>query len=483
MRFGVLALAAALSLTAWSQDDVAQLYAEARQAQAAGDLPAAVQKYEAIVKLRPQMAEAYANLGNLYYQQGQTDRARNAYQKAIELKPGLAGPHFFLGVIAFGAHDYRSAVDHLRRADALQPSNPQIHAHLGYAEYGQSNYRSAAAEFEKAAILDPASVDVFYHLSKSYGQLAKESFVQLKKRFPDSPYTDLARAHAAEAQEDWKVASEQYGQALRKMPDNVRLKEKARWAAAKAADPAAPAEPTASDEWIDASLAYKDAQLSGPDLKNAMEHFRTMTGGSEKGVQGDQAVYRAAEAYQVLSYLASLEVYELDPDSYRAHQLRAQFLEASNKDEEAIAEYRKVLSRNPEVQNIHFAIGTLYWKDQHLQEARGELEAELKLNPNHPDALYELGDIAAFSGDTQVAEKYFLAALRLRPNLLEAHYGLEKICTQSGRYQQSLDHLRKVLSIDPSEATAHYRLAAVYRKMGRPADAEKELAIFNDKRR
>ena len=131
------------------------------------------------------------------------------------------------------------------------------------------------------------------------------------------------------------------------------------------------------------------------------------------------------------------------------------------------------------MQNIHFAIGTLYWKNQKFPEARGELEAELKLNPSHPDALYELGDIAAFSGDSQAAEKYFRAALKLRPGLTEAHYGLEKICTQDGRFDEALAHLRKVLEIDPSEATAHYRLAAVYRKMGRAADAERELAIFN----
>ena len=67
----------------------------------------------------------------------------------------------------------------------------------------------------------------------------------------------------------------------------------------------------------------------------------------------------------MLSYLSSLAVLKADPDSYRSHQLRAQLLEESNDDAGAIAEYRDVLKRKPELQNIHFAIGTLYWKDQH----------------------------------------------------------------------------------------------------------------------
>src|SRR2546426_147930 len=56
------------------KDDLAQLYSEAQQAQAAGDLATATRKYEAIIRLQPQMAEASASLANLYCRQGQTGR-------------------------------------------------------------------------------------------------------------------------------------------------------------------------------------------------------------------------------------------------------------------------------------------------------------------------------------------------------------------------------------------------------------------------
>src|SRR2546428_3070233 len=121
--FKLAATALAFLSLALPQDELAKLYSEAQQAQAAGDLQTASRKYEAIVQLRPQMAEAYANLGNLYYQQGQSDRAKPAYEKAIHIKPDLAGPHFFLGVIAFGERDYASALRHLERAEGLEPSN------------------------------------------------------------------------------------------------------------------------------------------------------------------------------------------------------------------------------------------------------------------------------------------------------------------------------------------------------------------------
>src|SRR5882724_3400944 len=232
---------------ALSQDDLARIYSEAKQAEAAGDLQTASDKYEAIVRLRPQMAEAYANLGNLYYQQKQTDRAKAAYQKAIQIKPELAGPYVFLGVIAFGEHDYPGAVRHLQRAQALQPSNVLIHSYLGYTYYARSAFREAAGELEKAAALEEMDIDVLYHLSKSYGHLARDSYAELQTKYSDSAYTMLARAHLHETREDWKAASEQYRLALEKMPDNGRLPEKLRWTEARAAGASA-SNPGTNDE-------------------------------------------------------------------------------------------------------------------------------------------------------------------------------------------------------------------------------------------
>jgi tetratricopeptide (TPR) repeat protein len=124
----------------------------------------------------------------------------------------------------------------------------------------------------------------------------------------------------------------------------------------------------------------------------------------------------------------------------------------------------KHLKRKPDLQNIHFAIGSLHWKNQKFDEARKELQLELRTDPNHAQAIYELGDICAFNGRTQDAEKYFLEALKLEPAMVEAHLGLEKIYTASGRYEKSIDRLRAVLRADSSDPTAHCRLALVRRE-------------------
>ena len=282
----VIALASALPL--FPQESLQQVYAEAKQAQQNGDLATAALKYQEIVKLQPKMAEAYANLGNIYYQQAKMDRASDAYRTALKLKPELAGPHFFLGVIAFGVHDYASALPHLQKAAALQADNPTVHAYLGYTFYARSNFHEAAAELERAAALDASDIDVLYHLSKSYTHLADEAYGVLRDRFGDSVYASLARAHAYEAQENWKEAHEQYGIAQQLLPANERLKAKVEWSAAKAAGGAASSSVSGTtdspDPIIDASLAYRDTKLSGAALKEQIARWQSTVHALDKEV-------------------------------------------------------------------------------------------------------------------------------------------------------------------------------------------------------
>ncbi len=481
-----ITLATALSAVLRAQDEVRTLYTEAQRAQASGDLPTATRKYEAITRLEPRMAEAYANLGNLYYEQGESARAKAAYQKALELKPELAGPHFFLGVIAFGEREYQAALGYLKRAADEQPSNPLIYAYLGYTNFARGSYQDAATSLEKAAELNPADIDVGYHLSKSYAHLADQTFAQLQARFGDSVYPILVRAHLDEAKEDWTDARDQYRLALKKMPDNVRLQEKERWSTAKAAGQTPSPITAPADEIIDGSLEDKDRALTGSGLKQEIKRLQSETKshlpGSNAGRASERDVYLEGEAYQSLAYLTSLEVLELDPDSYRAHQLRAQMFEESNNDEGAITEYREALKRKPDLQNIHFAIGSIYWKNHQSDNAKAELELELKINPHHPEALYEMGDLCASTGHAADAERYFLEALRLQPDMVEPRFALEKMYTESGRYDKSVAQLRAALRDNPDQSTAHYRLAQVYRKMGRPEEAQRELALFDRSR-
>jgi tetratricopeptide (TPR) repeat protein len=185
-----------------------------------------------------------------------------------------------------------------------------------------------------------------------------------------------------------------------------------------------------------------------------------------------------AQRKRSIAGLSAARVLEQDVNSYRAHQLQGESLEAAGSNEEAIAEYQKALLAKPELPSLHFAIGNIYWKTNRLAEAAPELRSELQVDPNNAQALYELGDVLAESGNDAEAERCFLKAVQLQPQMPEPHLGLEKIYSARADYPKALQHLQAAATLDPLNASPHYRMAGIYRKMGRPADAEKEMAVF-----
>ena len=223
----------------------------------------------------------------------------------------------------------------------------------------------------------------------------------------------------------------------------------------------------------DGSTQYLYTPPAGTAIQTAVAAERSLLGDAIKTKPATrQSLYRLAEGYQALSFLSSLWVLQTDPDSYRAHQLRAQSFEAAGRLDEAVAEYREVLSRKPDLHTIHFAIGNLYWRKERLDEARPELEAELKLNPRHAQAHYEAGDILFSKGETALAEKHFEEAIRYSPAMQEAHLAVERIASANANYPKALLHLKKAAAIAPQDPTPYYRMWLLYRRLGRAAEAQ-----------
>ena len=54
------------------------------------EIDRAIEDYTKAIELKPNLAEAYNNLGAAYSDKGEYDRAVADYTKAIELKPNLA---------------------------------------------------------------------------------------------------------------------------------------------------------------------------------------------------------------------------------------------------------------------------------------------------------------------------------------------------------------------------------------------------------
>lgn len=461
-----------------NNEAVLKLYQEAKAAEQSGNYAQAALRYERIVAIRPDMAEAHANLGNLYYVQARYEQAETSFRSALKLKPQLAGPHFFLGVLAFRSRQWQTALTHLSKASELEPSNPLVQLQLGFTYYATSDYPKAIHHLEAVIRTDPRNEDAWYHLSKLYGQMSRGFFDQLQLKSPDSYYTHLARAHFYEGQSNWQEASLEYekAQAQRR---SVDLSAKLKYLAARAAGEQPAWSPLSSEADGSTRFLYQppDSDAVLKEFRERQEKLARMPGAQ---TASSEALYVLAEEYQLLSYLSASWLLASHPESYRAHQLKGQSLEAAGRNEEAVAEYRAALARKSDLQAVHFAIGNIYWRAGQLDAALPELKAELEVSPNDPQAHYEIGDILLTQGELDAAATHYLACLRYAPETVEAHLALERIYTSKGQTQSALQHLTKAAAVAPQDPTPHYRLWRLYRKLGRNIEAERARKKFEE---
>lgn len=474
-----------LSISLLAQEDrLYELYEGAQRAQQSGDYRSAANDYEEIVRLRPDLAEAFANLGSVYYQMGDEKKASAALKKAIELKPQLAGPHFFLGVLSVKARRHEEAVRFLKTAGRSDPSNLIVQLYLGFAHYALGDYPAAVTSFEKAANLRDHRADAYYHLSKAYAHLSKKAFSRLQTSYPGSFFAHLASAHFYEAKQSWEDAKKAYAAALDKRPDNPGLRARLKWVGQNAEGSLStpPASTFEGDSAGSLVLLYK-APPAGQINSQLSEYQGRTRKVDTLSVPDDEKLYIRAELYQALSYLTTLWISENDPGSYRAHQLQAQLHEAQGKSDEAIEEYRQALKLKPDLQNVHFSIGSLYWASDRMAEALPELQRELEINPNHPEAHYEIADILYSQRKLPEAKKHLLECLRLEPEMPEAHLAIERIYSADGDFDKALEHMRILTKISPQDPTPHYRMSIIYRKLGDQDRVKAELKTFEELRR
>ena len=128
----------------------------------------AIRAYEKVVDADPEFAGGYYNLGNLYYDLKQYDRAAAYFQKVIALKPDFEEAHYNFGNLYYDTGKYDLAIERFEKVIALKPDFAEAHFQMGNALYGLREYDRAAGYFEKAVALKPRFVAAYYNVGDLY---------------------------------------------------------------------------------------------------------------------------------------------------------------------------------------------------------------------------------------------------------------------------------------------------------------------------
>jgi tetratricopeptide (TPR) repeat protein len=202
-----------------------------------------------------------------------------------------------------------------------------------------------------------------------------------------------------------------------------------------------------------------------------------------------EVLYETGRVCGNFAYLAMQKLASVAADSVWRLQASAELFEAEGQYDAAIANYRKILEREPRRPGIHFRVGRCLLVRARAQNAEGgstealkEFDQELAIDPTNANAAYEAGEIFRKTWELNKARELFEMALQYYPDFEEAHVGLARVLLAQQKADPALAHLQKAVSLNREDDVAYYQLAAVYRHMGNANEQQKALAEFRNLR-
>jgi tetratricopeptide (TPR) repeat protein len=130
--------------------------------------------YQTTIERNPESWMAYNNLGKVFDQQGETEKALALFQVALNMRPNDPQPNCNVGSCLRRLGKVEEAVPYLRRAAELEPGYMDAHWELGLAWSARQQWEAAAEEFIVALALRPNDPSVIHsNLGKVLGNLGR----------------------------------------------------------------------------------------------------------------------------------------------------------------------------------------------------------------------------------------------------------------------------------------------------------------------
>ena len=215
----------------WSQLQQAQdpsvIFNRAVELQQQGKLNEAADEYRAALKLKPDYAEAHANLGAVLARLGKYDEAVAAYESALKLAPHLTPILLNLGIAHYRAGKFDQAAAAFQRLLEQRPDVTQARQLYGLSLAALGRDEEAVKQLEQTLDAAPPDAAALYSLGLAYLRLGKPGFRATLERlaaFPAGrPALHLLQGQAFLRDQEFEKALEELQSAAQLNPDLPRL--------------------------------------------------------------------------------------------------------------------------------------------------------------------------------------------------------------------------------------------------------------------
>jgi tetratricopeptide (TPR) repeat protein len=195
--------------------------AVARQAEQAGDLPAAEKAYENDLKVRP-AAGTWQRLGLVRHLQNKFEAAILAFREATRLDPSLWTSHLFLGICLYRTNQFAPALAALEQAHRVaarnQPGQDELDYWLGATRIALKQPLAGLQSLERLLARNPKHVEALELVVRTYADLGSALWNDVAERnFETAPGYEV-HGHALESEGNLEGALEAYRQSKALIP-------------------------------------------------------------------------------------------------------------------------------------------------------------------------------------------------------------------------------------------------------------------------
>lgn len=184
---------------------------------------------------------------------------------------------------------------------------------------------------------------------------------------------------------------------------------------------------------------------------------------------------------QVRYWKNSMRLFEhtiaVSPQAYDIRNNYANFLKDEGRYDEAIKNFRIVLSQRPNMAEPYYNLGNTFRKMDRTEEAIENYKKAIKFKPDFVEAYYNLGTTSAQVGRLDEAYAAFQKALELKPKDAEILSGMGLLLAQKGQFDKAVEYYKKAIEADPEYVVAHGRMGLALASQGKYEEALEQCRI------
>lgn len=393
-----------------------------------GDIDGAIQFYLKAIKIKPRFSDAYNNLASSYMQLGQTGEAIETYRMALVLHPGLVDAHSNLGNLYKAQGDFALAKQCYCEAIRIKPDFAVALNNLAGVLKDEGDLNGAISHYEEALRIAPNFADAYSNLGNALKEIGKlsEAIQSYKRAIEIRPEFAIAHGNLASCYYD----EGKIDLSIRTFRHAIQL------------------EPNFPDAYNNLGNALRELA----QLEDAINCYRTAL--------------------------------RLKPDHPHAYNNLGNALKDKGMVKEAIHCYMTAAKLMPRFAAAHSNLGSILKEQGKLDQALAHYQQAVTIDPSFADAYSNMGNVYKDMNRLEESIKCYTTAIRIKPNFADAYSNLASAYKDTNRLDDAITCYRKALSLRPDfpDAFSNYVHSLVFICDWRSRDEDfKKLTQFLDK--